>query len=52
MTTNPSEQASAPDDGVHAELGSPALRLLAAVAIVAAAIGFSALWPWGFALAP
>lgn len=34
----------------HAELGTPGLRLLAAVAIVAAAAACSALWPWGWAL--
>lgn len=36
-------------DDVHAELGSPALRLVAAVLIVALAAGISALWPLGFA---
>lgn len=45
-----SPQTSAPGDDVHAELGSPALRLLAAVLAVAAAAGLSALWPWGLAL--
>lgn len=51
MKTDTPEQASAFEDAER-ELGSPGLRLLAAAAIVAAAVACSALWPWGFALAP
>lgn len=50
MNTPTPEQQQAFHDAER-EVFDPALRLLAAVAIVAAAAACSALWPWGFGLA-